>query len=73
MEINEHTVAIVNFEGALKREIRRTRMELQKVDTLIEEYLGWGKVHGPKAIGYDKIPSDDTIATPPPSTDEIPF
>ncbi len=118
MEINEHTVAIVNFEGALKREIRRTRMELQKIETVaelhlqitasgrlhdgdinlkfklqdseydtincvvgdtlsavIEEYMrrhGWGKVHNPKAIGYDKVPSDDTDSTTIPD-DEIPF
>ena len=30
----EHSVAIVSFEGALKREVKRIRKELQKVDSL---------------------------------------
>lgn len=32
--MNEHTVAIVSFEGALKREIKRVREELKKAESL---------------------------------------
>lgn len=31
---NEHSVAIVSFEGALKREIKRVRNELKKIEDL---------------------------------------
>ncbi len=37
--MTEHTVAIVSFEGALKREIKRLRKELQKVDSLSSFYV----------------------------------
>lgn len=36
---DEHVVAIVSFEGALKREIKRVRKEMQKVDSLHEMHL----------------------------------
>lgn len=107
--MSEHTVAIVSFEGALKREIKRIRKMLQADESLhqfdlrveisgrchdgdidlayslgensystrvsantihatVDEFLrrrGWQALNAPKAIGYEKIPSDDT--------DEIPF
>ena len=34
MSTDEHLVAIVSFEGALKREIKRVRRELAKLDSL---------------------------------------
>ncbi len=45
---DEHVVAIVSFEGALKREIKRVRKELQKVDDLSSFSLKMevkGRVH----------------------------
>jgi hypothetical protein len=108
--MDDHTVAIVSFDGAIKREIKRLRERLRlceglsefsleieasgrvldgdidlsyslskssygagkvsgdKLDAVLDEFLrrnGWEKLHAPKAIGYHKIPSDDT--------DEVPF
>ena len=105
MTNNEHTIAIVSFEGAIKREVRRVREEMKKCERVSELYLeinasgriedgdvkieyqvgqssydsskvrgdslqacldeflrrhGWQQVHNPKAIGYEKIPSDDS-------------
>lgn len=101
---DEHMVAIVSFEGALKREMRRVREQLQRdpalkafkleivvsgrvhdgdlmldyhlggqygedivtgnsVQPVIDEYMrrkGWNSQNAPKAIGYLKVPSDDT-------------
>lgn len=107
--MTEHTIAIVSFEGALKREIKRVRKEMQKVDSLshfhisieaegrlhegevkltyaigqysglvkgdsiqacVDEYLrrnGWETIHDPKALTYEKIPSDDS------QDDDMPF
>lgn len=103
---DEHTVAIVSFAGALKREIKRVRRKLQRdermsefsieidvkgrvhdgdvkltysvcpsswqnsdavkgddLDACVEELMrrrGWQSVHAPVAIGYERVPSDDT-------------
>ena len=109
---DEHTVAIVSFEGAIKREIKRLRNQLKQDETLSEFRLiieasgrvndgevrlsytldqkfglgkvegnslqavvyefqrrrGWSKTNAPKALAYEKVPSDDTI-----EDDEIPF
>lgn len=46
--MSAHTVAIVSFEGALKREIKRVRKELQKVDSLSDFRLNieaTGRLH----------------------------
>ena len=103
--MNEHTVAIVSFEGALKREIKKIREQLKacenvkemhlkiivsgrvhtgdlkltfalseseystgvegdSIGPVVEEHLrrhGWSAIHAPKAIGYEKIPSDNTV------------
>ena len=37
--MTEHTVAIVSFEGALKREIKRVREQLQKVESISAMHL----------------------------------
>lgn len=37
--MKEHTVAIVSFEGALKREIKRVRQQLQQVESLSSMHL----------------------------------
>jgi hypothetical protein len=101
--MSEHTVAIVSFEGALKREIKRLRERLKHSDLpefdftiqakgrvhggdvklefsldgdyncravkgsslgpVVDEFLrryGWDKLNAPKALSYQKIPSDDT-------------
>jgi len=97
----EHHVAIVSFEGALKREIKRIRNELKNcedfahmifkieadgnvnsgnikltyqlcgpkavvtgdsIQAVLDECLrrhGWEKIHAPKALSYERIPSDD--------------
>lgn len=101
---DEHTVAIVSFAGAVKREIKRVRKRMARdenqsrfavritatgrlhdgdvnltyavghsdygyevegddLDACVDELMrrdGWKKVHAPVAIGYEKIPSDDT-------------
>lgn len=101
--MEEHTVAIVSFEGAVKREVKRVREQLKgcpnlscfdliinaegRVDdgevkitfgvgkysydrvtgdtlqAVLDEFLrrrGWQQVHAPKALAYEKVPSDDT-------------
>ena len=101
---DEHTVAIVSFQGAIKREVKRIRNKLamdeslsefcfeitasgrvhegtvklafaigsstyntsldgDDADEVIEEFMrrrGWKARHAPKALAYEKIPSDDT-------------
>lgn len=109
MSNDEHLVAIVSFEGAMKREMKRVRQQLQaavdggvslnefhlkvscggrvssgevkleysiaasdygtdmvkgaNLGEVVAEFLrrrGWSQVNAPKALAYDKIPSDDT-------------
>jgi hypothetical protein len=123
----EHHVAIVSFEGAVKREAKRIREQLQadeslhefafriqvsgrvhdgdlkliysvydnnggqyqepkvtgdSVHAVMDEFTrrrGWTQRHAPKAIGYEKIPGDNTDPPPipdwtvDPPEDEIPF
>lgn len=111
--MTEHTVAIVSFEGALKREAKRLRRQLRQVESLsrfeleitiegrlhdgdlelkyrigeyskavtgdslgpvVDEFMrrhGWEQIHSPKAIGYDKIPSDDSEEPPQQPDDPI--
>ena len=116
MPSSEHTIAIVSFEGALKREIKRVRRYLQQNENLsefkltiiasgristgdvkltfkvddgnydgktvtgdaiqpvLDEYMrrhGWERLHAPKAIGYERIPSDDTEEAPDTATPEF--
>lgn len=45
---DEHTVAIVSFEGALKREIKRLRNKLKNIDEISEfqlEIVASGRVN----------------------------
>lgn len=45
---DEHTVAIVSFEGAVKREVKRVRGALQKLEELATfrmEIVARGRVH----------------------------
>ena len=48
MSQDEHTVAIVSFEGAVKREVKRVREQLQKLNDLASfrmEIVAHGRVH----------------------------
>lgn len=111
--MSEHTVAIVSFEGALKREVKRIRRQLaldetmssfmiridasgrvdsgevdisfgvgdssygatvngDGLDTVVEELMrrrGWTARHAPKALFYEKIPSDDTEESSAPESE----
>lgn len=50
----DHTVAIVSFEGAVKREIKRIRKELSKCDSLSAMFMGI-TVEGPLHSGDLKL------------------
>ncbi len=62
MSTEEHQVAIVSFEGALKREIKRIRQELQKCDDLSSFNLtitASGRLHdGTVKLKFSLAPDD---------------
>lgn len=66
--MSEHTVAIVSFEGALKREIKRIRNRLKDVEEISEfsvKIEASGRVHdgevklsfaiAPNSYGYNEV------------------